>query len=137
MDRFEQELVRMMRDGLEDAPYEDRHRARLRAGVRARQRVRTAWTVAGSVLTAGLCAALLVLAGSYSRGGSPGPEPRPLVSAESVTMTSPGRPASPVEGAPAGAPAPHRLSTPGQVTGQVTGPGRIPATRTGTGGPGR
>ena len=129
MDQFEQELARMMRDGLEEASYEDRHRDRLRAGVRARYRVRTAWAAAGSVLTAtGLCVALLVLASSFSRGGPPGPRPRPLVSAESATMTSPGRPAAPAEGASA----PHRLPTPRPVTG----PGRISATRTGAGSPG-
>ncbi|WP_199881989.1 hypothetical protein [Streptomyces sp. CB03911] len=132
MDRFEQELVRMMREGQEDTPYEDRHRHRLHAGVQARKRVRTAWTAAGSVLTAaGLCVALLVVASSFSRGGPAGPRPRPLVSAESVTMTSPGRPASTAEGAPA----PYRLSVPGPATG----PGRVsairPAPRPGAGGP--
>ncbi|WP_329493470.1 cellulase [Kitasatospora herbaricolor] len=122
MDRFEQELVRMMREGQEETPYEDRHRDRLHAGVQARKRVRTAWKAAGSVLTAtGLCVALLVVAGSFSRGGPAGPRPLPLVSAGSVTMTSPGRPASTAEGAPA----PYRLSTPGPATG----PGRISATR--------
>ncbi|MFC9327308.1 hypothetical protein [Kitasatospora sp. NPDC057015] len=132
MDRFEQELVRMMREGQEDAVYEDRHRHRLRAGVRARERARTAWTAAGSVLTvAGLGVALLLLPSALSRGEPAGPRPRPLVSAESVTMTSPGRAASPAEGAPA----PYRRSTPGPVTG----PGRVsvtrPAPRPGAGGP--
>lgn len=70
MDQFEQDLARMMRDGLEEVSYEDRHRDRLRAGVRARYRVRTAWAAAGSVLTAtGLCVALLVLASSFPGAG--------------------------------------------------------------------
>ncbi|MFF3599540.1 hypothetical protein [Kitasatospora indigofera] len=144
MDRFEQELVRMMREGQEETPYQDHHRSRLHAGVQARRRVRAAWAAAGSVLTAtGLCVALLAVASSFTGGGPAGPRPRPLVSAESVTMTSPGRPASTAQGAPA----PYRLSTPGPSTGPSTGPGRIsapgpvtgpspvPVPRPGTGGP--
>lgn len=126
----------MMHEGQEDTAYEDHHRSRLHAGVQARKRVRTAWTAAGSVLTAaGLCVALLVVASSFSRGGPAGPRPRPLVSAESVTMTSPGRPASTAEGAPA----PYRLSTPGpgriSATRPATGPSPLSAPRPGTGGP--
>jgi hypothetical protein len=101
MDRFEQELTRMMRDSREATPYEERHRHRLHAGVRARQRTRTAWKATGSVLTvAGLGVGLMVLAGSFTRGGPAGPQPRPVTSAESVPMPSTARSASAAHGVP-------------------------------------
>lgn len=110
MDHFEQELARMMRDSQEDTPYEDRHRHRLQAGVRARQRARTAWMATGSVLTiAGL--GLMVLASFFAQGGRTGPQPRPITSAESVPMPSTARFASAAHGAPM----PYRPSMPGPV----------------------
>ncbi|MET7574566.1 cellulase [Streptomyces sp. NPDC005492] len=112
MDHFEQELARMMRDSQEDMPYEDRHRRRLRAGVRARRRNRTAWTATGSVLTvAGLGVGLVILANSFAQGGPTGPQPRPVTSAESVLpRPATARPASTA----AGVPSPYRVSIPGQ-----------------------
>jgi hypothetical protein len=93
MEHFEQELARMMRDGQQDTPYEERHRARLRAGVRARQRVRRLWMATGSGMTvAGLGVGLLFLAGTFAQGGSSGPQPRPVTSAESVPSPSTVRP---------------------------------------------
>lgn len=84
-DRFERDLARMMRNGELDTPFETRHRERLHAGVRARQRVRAVWLATGSVLTAaGLGVALLFLASAFAQGGSPGPSPRPVTSAESA-----------------------------------------------------
>ncbi|WP_051741769.1 hypothetical protein [Streptomyces xylophagus] len=101
MDHFEQGLARMMRDSHEYAPYEERHRVRLRAGVRARQRVRTVWMATGSVLTiAGLAVGLTLLASLFAQGGPNGPQPRPVTSAEKVTGPSTARPASTVKGAP-------------------------------------
>ncbi|MGW2282789.1 hypothetical protein [Streptomyces sp. NPDC001770] len=92
MDHFEQELARLMRDVRELAPFEERHRYRLRAAVRARQRTRTAWMATGSVLTvAGLGIALTVLSGSLADGGPAGPSPRPVTSAESVPVPSTAR----------------------------------------------
>ncbi|MFJ6391138.1 hypothetical protein ACIQJT_26405 [Streptomyces sp. NPDC091972] len=89
MDHFEQELARMMRDSHTEAPYEERHRARLRAGVRARQRIRKAWMATASVLTlAGASVGLLFLTGAFAQGVSNSPQPRPVTSAESVP-TSP------------------------------------------------
>ncbi|MFF3617051.1 cellulase [Streptomyces sp. NPDC002580] len=117
MDRFEQELTRMMRDSREVTPYETRHRDRLHAGVRARRRARTAWKATGSALTvAGLGVGLMVLAGSLARGGPTGPQPRPVTSAESVPMPSTARSASAAHGVPM----PYRPSTPGPVLPQRT-----------------
>lgn len=101
MDQFEQELARMMRDSEEDTPYEDRHRYRLQAGVRARQRARTAWMATGSVLTiAVLGVGLMVLPSAFAQGGPTAPRPRPVASSESVPMPSTARPASTATGMP-------------------------------------
>ncbi|MFC8350420.1 cellulase [Streptomyces sp. NPDC057280] len=83
MDHFEQELARLMRDsGAPGEGYEDRHRRRLYAGVRARQRTRRAWMATGSALTiAALGAVLMTLPDSFAQNG-PGPRnPRPATSA--------------------------------------------------------
>lgn len=115
MDHFERELARMMRDSQEDTPYEGRHQHRLQAGVRARQRARTAWMATGSMLTiAGLGVGLMVLVSFFAQGGPTGPQPRPVSSAESVPMPSTARPASTAHGVPM----PYRPSMPG--------PGPIP-----------
>lgn len=101
MDHVELELARMMRDSHEDTPYEERHRVRLRAGVRARQRARTVWMATGSVLAiAGLGVGLTLLASFFAQGGPNGPQPRPVTSAEQVTGQSTARPASTAKGAP-------------------------------------
>ncbi|MFJ4622366.1 hypothetical protein [Streptomyces sp. NPDC088812] len=89
MDQFERELARLMRDSRRDTPYEDRHRRRLRAAVRARRRTRAAWMATGSLLTAAaLGAVLVVLAGTVARGGPAGPRPRPVTSAASLPATA-------------------------------------------------
>ncbi|NED71490.1 hypothetical protein G3I51_03805, partial [Streptomyces sp. SID9944] len=62
-EQFEQRLVVLMRDSEQYAPFEPRHRERLRAGVRARHRARAARRVAGSALAVvglGLGVALLL-----------------------------------------------------------------------------
>lgn len=101
MDHFEQELARLMRDGHGDTPYEERHRARLRAGVRARQRTRRVWMATGSVLTvAGAGIGLLLLTGAFAQGVSNGPQPRPAVSAESFPAPSAVRPGTTAKGVP-------------------------------------
>ncbi|WP_336047326.1 hypothetical protein [Streptomyces sp. CA2R101] len=93
MDHFEQELARMMRDSQEDTLYEDRHRYRLHAGVRARRRARAAWTATGSVLTvAGLGVGLMVLPSSFAQDGPTNPQRRPCTPAESVPMPAAPRP---------------------------------------------
>lgn len=121
MDRFEQELARMMRDGREDTPYEDRQQRRLYAGIRARQRVRRVWTATGSVLTmVGLGVGLTVLAGVFAQGAATGPGPHPVTSAESVPMPSTARPATSAKGAPV----PQRSSW------SPSGPARASAGRT-------
>ncbi|MDX3526847.1 cellulase [Streptomyces sp. ID05-39B] len=120
MDRFERELARMLRDSRQDTPYEDGHRYRLRAGIRARQRVRTAWLATASVLTlAGVGLALTVLPGVLFPGGPTGPRPRPATSAASASLPSTPRTAP----AATGVLVPYRTSTPEPV------PTRTSATR--------
>ncbi|MEU6375008.1 hypothetical protein [Streptomyces sp. NPDC046909] len=115
MDHFEQELARMMRESREDSPYEERHRSRLHAGVRARQRVRALWMATASVLTVtGLGVGLLVLASSVAQGGPGGPQPRPVTSAESFLTPSTAHPASTAGRMPV----PPRTSTVRQVAPQ-------------------
>jgi hypothetical protein len=90
MDHFEQELAHMMRhSGAPEEGYEDRHRRRLYAGVRARQRTRRAWMATGSALTiAALGAVLMTLPNSFAQNG-PGPHtPRPATSAEPLPTRS-------------------------------------------------
>src|ERR1041385_5250269 len=82
MDHFEQELARLMRDGRsigeDESPYEDRHRRRLYAAVRARRRTRRAWMATGSALTiAALGAVLMTLPNSFAQNGPTAPGPRP------------------------------------------------------------
>lgn len=68
----------MMRDSQDATPYEDRHRYRLQAGVRARRRARTAWVATGSVLTiAGLGVGLMVLSSFFRSGRAYGPSAPP------------------------------------------------------------
>ncbi|MGY1503395.1 hypothetical protein ACW4TU_43670 [Streptomyces sp. QTS52] len=117
MDHFEQELARMMRDSQEDTPYEDRHRRRLQAGVRARRGARVVWTATGSLLAiAALGVGLTVLPNSLTQRGPTSPRPRPVTSAESVPMPATARPASSAQEVPmpgdtsatASAPMPYR-----------------------------
>ncbi|MFK4106829.1 hypothetical protein ACI2L1_43660 [Streptomyces sp. NPDC019531] len=122
MEHFEQDLARMMRDSRQDTPYEDRHRQRLRAAVRARQRSRAAWmATCSAMVVAGLGVGLMALWGSFAPGGT-APRPRPATSAESVPAPSLVRPASTAqEGArstsdPRPLPMPYRLATSGKPT---------------------
>ncbi|WP_328752679.1 hypothetical protein OHT57_44560 [Streptomyces sp. NBC_00285] len=124
MDHFEQDLARMMRDSRQDTPYEDRHRHRLRAGVRARQRSRTAWMATGSaLLIAGLGVGLMALSSSFAHGGT-APGPRPGISAEPIPGPSVVRPASTAQEGSASVvtattrplPMPYRLTTSGKPT---------------------
>ena len=115
----------MMRDSRQDTPYEDGHQYRLRAGIRARRRARTAWLATGSVLTlTGVGVALMVLPGALSPGGAPGPQPRPVTSAASVSMPSTPRAASSATGVLM----PYRTSPPEPVPV----PTRTSATRAAT-----
>ncbi|KAA0932039.1 MULTISPECIES: hypothetical protein [Streptomyces] len=85
VERFERELSRLMRESRQDSPFEERHRRRLRAAVRARQRTRTVWIAATSALTvAATGVGLVFLADSLAQGAPTAPAPRPVVSAETV-----------------------------------------------------
>ncbi|MEU8995853.1 cellulase [Streptomyces caniferus] len=78
MEDFEHELARMMRDTQANTPFEDQHRQRLQAGVRARRRARTVWMATGSALTiAGLGVGLEVLPSASAQGGPTIPHHRP------------------------------------------------------------
>ncbi|MFI2645886.1 hypothetical protein [Streptomyces sp. NPDC018610] len=77
-DHFERRLTRLMRESEQYAPFEPRHRQRLRAGVRARRRVRAAQRTAGSALVvATLGLGLLFLPGRHVRNEPGAPVPRP------------------------------------------------------------
>lgn len=81
MDHFEQQLARMMRNAEERASFEPTHRERLRAGVRARRRVRIAQRAVGSALAvAGLGVGLFLLPGGPTRAEPSDPRPRPATS---------------------------------------------------------
>lgn len=78
MEDFEHELARMMRDTQANTPFEDQHRQRLQAGVRARRRARTVWVATGSALTiAGLGVGLEVLPSASAQGGPTIPHHQP------------------------------------------------------------
>ncbi|MEV5483317.1 MULTISPECIES: cellulase [Streptomyces] len=78
MEDFEHELARMMRDTQANTPFEDQHRQRLQAGVRARRRARTVWMATGSALTiAGLGVGLEVLPSASAQGGPAVPHHQP------------------------------------------------------------
>ncbi|MFI9049627.1 cellulase [Streptomyces sp. NPDC053427] len=78
MEDFERELARMMRDTQANTPFEDQHRQRLQAGVRARRRARTVWMATGSALTiAGLGVGLEVLPSASAQGGPTIPHHQP------------------------------------------------------------
>ncbi|TXC96530.1 cellulase [Streptomyces sp. ISID311] len=78
MEDFEHELARMMRETQADTPFEDQHRQRLHAGVRARRRARTVWVATGSALTiAGLGVGLEVLPSAFAQGGPTVPHHQP------------------------------------------------------------
>ncbi|WP_051877087.1 hypothetical protein [Streptomyces natalensis] len=78
MEDFEHELARMMRDTQANTPFEDQHRQRLQAGVRARRRARTVWMATGSALTiAGLGVGLEVLPSAFAQGGPTVPHHQP------------------------------------------------------------
>ncbi|MYT33875.1 MULTISPECIES: hypothetical protein [unclassified Streptomyces] len=78
MEDFEHQLARMMRDTQANTPFEDQHRQRLQAGVRARRRARTVWMATGSALTiAGLGVGLEVLPSASAQGGPTVPQHQP------------------------------------------------------------
>lgn len=125
MDHFERELARMMRDTREHTAFEPKHQDRLRAGVRARSRVRAAQKAAGSVLpVAGLALGLFLLPGTSAEVRPQAPPPRP---ATSPTYRSP----SPTpDASPTDTSTPTATSTP-EAGGRSSATPTAPAT-TGT-----
>ncbi|WSQ07121.1 hypothetical protein OG604_04895 [Streptomyces sp. NBC_01231] len=88
MDHFERELSRMMRDTQEHAPFEPRHRQRLRSGVRSRHRARVAQRAVGSALVvAGLGIGFWLLPHDPAENRPQAPLPRPAVSPAAPTTT--------------------------------------------------
>jgi len=80
-DHFERELARMMRDSQETTPFEARHRTRLRSGVRAGRRVRTARKAVGSALAvAGIGLGFFLLPHDRVDDRPQAPLPRPALS---------------------------------------------------------
>ncbi|MFG2141316.1 cellulase [Streptomyces sp. NPDC048650] len=89
MEDFEHELARMMRDTQANTPFEDQHRQRLQAGVRARRRARTVWMATGSALTiAGLGVGLEVLPSASAQGGPTVPHHQPTSTPAPVPIPS-------------------------------------------------
>ncbi|MEJ8647644.1 cellulase [Streptomyces sp. MS1.AVA.3] len=87
MEDFEHELARMMRDTQANTPFEDQHRQRLQAGVRARRRARTVWMATGSALTiAGLGVGLEVLPSASAQGGPTVPHHQPTSTTAPVPL---------------------------------------------------
>ncbi|MFD8548765.1 cellulase [Streptomyces sp. NPDC059649] len=87
MEDFEHELARMMRGTQADTPFEDQHRQRLHAGVRARRRARTVWMATGSALTiAGLGVGLEVLPSASAQGGPTVPHHQPTATTAPVPV---------------------------------------------------
>lgn len=77
MEDFEHELARMMRDTQANTPFEDQHRQRLQAGVRARRRARTVWMASSALTIAGLGVGLEVLPSASAQGGPTVPHHQP------------------------------------------------------------
>ncbi|GGU98595.1 hypothetical protein GCM10010211_77400 [Streptomyces albospinus] len=87
MEDFEHELARMMRDTQANSPFEDQHRQRLQAGVRARRRARRVWMATGSALTiAGLGVGLEVLPSASAQGGPSVPQHQPTFTTAPVPI---------------------------------------------------
>ncbi|MFI0904841.1 cellulase [Streptomyces sioyaensis] len=87
MEDFEHELARMMRDTQANTPFEDQHRQRLQAGVRARRRARTVWMATGSALTiAGLGVGLEVLPSASAQDGPTVPHHQPTSTTAPVPL---------------------------------------------------
>ncbi|WP_405999692.1 hypothetical protein [Streptomyces sp. NBC_00829] len=81
MDHFERQLAQMMRDTEAPAPFEPKHRERLRAGVRVRGRRRAAQRAVCSVLAVvGLSVGLFLLPGHATRVEPSHPRPQPATS---------------------------------------------------------
>ncbi|MGW2089197.1 hypothetical protein [Streptomyces sp. NPDC001880] len=104
MDHFERQLAHMMRDTEAPAPFEPKHRERLRAGVHARCRRRAAQRAVGSALAVvGLSVGLFLLPGHEPRFEPSHPGPRPTASLSSSTppATPDASPSTPPSTAPA------------------------------------
>ncbi|WP_328501089.1 hypothetical protein OG828_11795 [Streptomyces sp. NBC_00457] len=106
MDHFERQLAQLMRDTQEHTPYEPKYQDRLRAGVRARRRVRAAQAAVGSVLAvAGLGIGLFLLPDGQVRDEPSAPNPRPAVSPSSpASETSPPGPSPTATSSPSSSP---------------------------------
>ena len=91
MDHFERQLAQLMHSTHEHAPFEPRHRERLRAGVRTRRRTRALQQAGGFALAiTGLGVALFLLPGRPHsvEPSSPRPEPATSPTAPAVSPSS-------------------------------------------------
>ena len=115
MDHFERELARMMRDTQETTPFEPRHQLRLRSGVRAKRRVRTARKAVGSALAvAGIGLGFLLLPHDRVDNRPQAPLPRPAMSPTLPTLSPSRTPDTP--------PSPTTSPTPTDTTGYSNTP---------------
>ncbi|MEV7130857.1 hypothetical protein [Streptomyces sp. NPDC093260] len=126
-EQFEQRLVVLMRDSEQHAPFEPRHRDRLRAGVRARHRARAARRVVGSALAvAGLgLGVALFLPGRpvHEEPGAPAvPRPASVPSAPVPPSTSPSYPPTTAPAPPDTAAAPDTSASGRPTSEPLTAP---------------
>ncbi|MFF0160731.1 hypothetical protein ACFYRY_24835 [Streptomyces sp. NPDC005263] len=126
MDHFERELSRMMRDTQEHAPFEPRHRDRLRSGVRSRRRARVAQRAVGCALAvAGLGIGFFLLPRDPVENRPQAPLPRPVTSPAGPTTTPTRTPDAPASRSVT-APPPTATADP-TIEGTV-GPSETPTT---------
>ncbi|MEU0075369.1 hypothetical protein ABZ027_38435 [Streptomyces sp. NPDC006332] len=124
MDHFERELSRMMRDTQEHAPFEPRHRQRLRSGVRSRRRARVAQRAVGCALAvAGLGIGFFLLPRDPVENRPQAPLPRPVTSPAAPTTTPTRTPDAPPSRSSA---APPPTATADPTVGGTVGPSETP-----------
>jgi hypothetical protein len=122
MDHFERRLTQLMHDEREPTAFEPRHRERLRAGVQARRRVRSAQRAAGAVLTAagfGLC--LFLWPHSDVRDEPSAPHPWPATSPATGPVPTPSLTPSAPPSATTSAPPPENTTAPENTPSPTSG----------------
>lgn len=114
MDHFERQLAQLMHSTHEHAPFEPRHRERLRAAVRTRRRTRALQQVGGFALAvAGLGVALFLLPGRPHSVEPSSPRPEPATSPTAPAASPSSTPTSSATGT-------QGTSSPPGATGDTT-----------------
>ncbi len=117
MDHFERQLAQLMHSTHEHAPFEPRHRERLRAGVRTRRRTRALQQAGGFALAiTGLGIALFLLPGRPHSVEPSSPRPEPATSPTAPAVSPSSTPTSSATGTEG------TSSPPGSTGGTTSGP---------------